>query len=236
MLPALIAPRRTAPDPAQLSLAIEACPANSEELLERLRGFGLHGIESCRLTRNRTVMVSYRGTELRVNEGYLAAPPELHRAIVAFVCGRTRRERVQARRVIAAHAPIAARPSGRPPPRRPEMHPADRPLAARLRGWHERFNEEHFGGALQPIAIRVSRRMRRRLGHYMPGSEQESAEIAISRRHVRRDGFDESLRTLLHEMVHQWQHETGQPLDHGRAFRARARAVGIPPRAILEHL
>jgi len=33
------------------------------------------------------------------------------------------------------------------------------------------------------------------------------AEIAISRRHLRRHRFEEVLTTLLHEMVHQWQDE-----------------------------
>ena len=32
-------------------------------------------------------------------------------------------------------------------------------------------------------------------------------------------------------MVHQWQDENGHPLDHGRGFRAKARAVGIVPAA-----
>jgi hypothetical protein len=32
-------------------------------------------------------------------------------------------------------------------------------------------------------------------------------------------------------MVHQWQAETGAPLDHGSAFREKAREVGIRPRA-----
>jgi hypothetical protein len=40
--------------------------------------------------------------------------------------------------------------------------------------------------------------------------------------------------TLLHEMVHQWQAETGQPVDHGRAFRRKAREVGITPRAVAD--
>jgi hypothetical protein len=54
-------------------------------------------------------------------------------------------------------------------------------------------------------------------------------QIGISRRHLERDGWDEVRRTLLHEMVHQWQVETGLPLDHGRAFRQKARDVGIEP-------
>jgi hypothetical protein len=38
-------------------------------------------------------MVSFRGQELRVHQGYLTAPMEVHQAIVAFVEGRTRAER-----------------------------------------------------------------------------------------------------------------------------------------------
>jgi hypothetical protein len=32
--------------------------------------------------------------------------------------------------------------------------------------------------------------------------------------------------TLLHEMVHLWQHANGHPVNHGPAFRAKAREVG----------
>jgi len=53
----------------------------------------------------------------------------------------------------------------------------------------------------------------------------------LSRRHIRRDGWDEALHTLLHEMVHQWQDEQGFVVDHGSIFRAKARAVGITPLA-----
>jgi hypothetical protein len=57
-------------------------------------------------------------------------------------------------------------------------------------------------------------------------------EIAISYRHLVRDGWSEAEQTLLHEMVHQWQAETGRPVDHGPGFRAKARAVGVAPRAM----
>jgi hypothetical protein len=53
----------------------------------------------------------------------------------------------------------------------------------------------------------------------------------ISRRHLRRHGWTEALATLVHEMVHQWQDERGGPVDHGRAFRAKAREVGVPAAA-----
>jgi hypothetical protein len=43
--------------------------------------------------------------------------------------------------------------------------------------------------------------------------------------------MDEAIKTLLHEMVHQWQDETGRPVDHGAGFREKSRLVGIVPRA-----
>ena len=41
----------------------------------------------------------------------------------------------------------------------------------------------------------------------------------------------EPKESLLHEMVHQWQDESGHTIDHGATFRAKARAVGIAPYA-----
>jgi len=213
----------------QLDLGLEAPPRDATELLARLRAMGLTGIDTCRLTRNRAVMVSYRGRELRVHEGYLAAPPEVLSAIVTFVSGRTAPSRRAARRRILGF-PVA-RPVRRT--RRPDApHPHDEPLRRRLTEWHRRYNDHHFDGALRPIAVRVSRRMRARLGHYMSATPSgEPAEIVISRRHIRRHGWEEALHTLLHEMVHQWQDETGHPIDHGRVFRAKAREVGVTPSA-----
>jgi hypothetical protein len=74
--------------------------------------------------------------------------------------------------------------------------------------------------------------MKSRLGPYTtatPGTEP--AEIALSRAHLRRHGWTETLHTLLHEMVHQWQDESGHTIDHGATFRAKAREVGIAPYA-----
>jgi hypothetical protein len=74
--------------------------------------------------------------------------------------------------------------------------------------------------------------MRARLGHYMSAAPSgEPAEIVVSRRHIRRHGWDDAIETLVHEMVHQWQAETGAPLDHGAGFRKKAVEVGIRPRA-----
>jgi hypothetical protein len=210
-------------DASQLILELDAPPHNAEELLARLRRLGLKRITDCRLTRNRNVMVSFRGDELRVHEGYLAAPPAVHQAIVGFIEGRTRGERRVAQQVIVTHrvnSPAA-------PSRRERTRPEDEPLAERLTEWHRSLNAEHFGSELKAVPVRVSRRMKSRLGHYSAASGDVSGEIAISWRHWRRHGWDEAVHTLLHEMVHQWQDETGRPLDHGPGFRTKARSVGI---------
>jgi len=217
-------------DAAQLELAIEpVAPRNADELLARLRQLGLRRITRVRLTNNRTVMVSYAGTALRANGGYLQAPEPVLRAIVAFVEGRTRAERRMAQRSIIAF-PIASRPAQRAD-RRERTHADDGAVVDQLDAWHQRYNARHFDGALKTVPIRVSRRMKSRLGHYSPGSDSAPAEIAISRSHIRRHGWPEALHTLLHEMVHQWQDETRRPIDHGSAFRAKCREVGITPYA-----
>jgi hypothetical protein len=199
---------------------------------DRLQGalvrLGLRGIERVRLTRNRTVMVSFSQGELRVHEGYLDAPPDVLRAIVAFVCGRTRVERRRAREAILAHQ--IARPAA---VRRPERtRPEDEPVVAQLRRFHAHYNRVYFGGRLRSVPIRLSGRMRTRLGHYTAATPTgEPAEIVIGREHIRRHGWEEALHTLLHEMVHQWQDEAGHPIDHGGTFRKKAREVGITPSA-----
>jgi hypothetical protein len=217
-------------DALQFQLDFDQPPRTAEELHRRLVALGLKGIAAVRLTENRAVMVSFSGGELRVHRGYLEAPPEVLRAIAGFVCGRTRAERRAAQRAIlgfqiAGQARLAVR---RPEPVRAD----DLPLVREFAEWHRHYNERHFGSALRSIPIRVSGRMRTRLGQYTAASAGgEPAEIAISRRHIRRHGWAEALHTLLHEMVHQWQAEAGMAIDHGPLFRAKARAVGIAPHA-----
>ncbi len=216
-------------DVAQLELAFSgSTPHNADELLARLGQLGLRRITRCRLTRNRNVMVSFGAGELRVHEGYLSAPEPVLRAVVTFVEGRTRAERRAAQRIILGHPIRVSRPAAR----RERTHSDDVGIAEQLKEWHRRYNARHFQGRLREIDIRVSRRMKSRLGHYTAASPGgESPEIAISRAHLRRHGWPETLHTLLHEMVHQWQDESGHTIDHGRSFRAKAREVGIAPYA-----
>jgi hypothetical protein len=196
--------------------------------LELLRRRGLKSIETVKLTKNSRVMVSFRGREMRVHRGYLDATPEVLDAIVRLVEGRTKAIRREAGKFVVANAPAGISDE---PRRREGTHPDDEAWSARLANDHRRLNAELFGGMLSPIAVRVSRRMKSRLGHYSPAVGAGAAEIAISRRHIRRHGWDDAIQTLIHEMVHQWQAETGLPLDHGPNFRRKAREVGIRPRA-----
>jgi hypothetical protein len=212
-------------DPAQLSLL---APTTGEELLERLRGYGLRDIRTLTLPRNRTVMVSCRGGEMRVHRAFLDAPAPVLEAVATFVSGRTRGERARARRVLLGYAVPA---EGKK--RQEARHPEDAGVERRLSAAHAALNAERFGGGLKAMEVRVSRRMRSRLGHYRVANPraQVAAEIVISRRHLKRHGWREAVDTLLHEMVHQWQDESGLVVDHGAAFRKKARAVGATPAA-----
>jgi len=229
MLRALTRLVRRGRDVAQLELGFNGqAPRDAAELLARLQQLGLRRIDRCRLTRNRNVMVSFGAGQLRVHEGYLGAPPAVLRAIVAFVEGRTRADRRAAQKVIVSYPIRVPTPSAR----RERTHSDDAHIAEQLVAWHQRYSARHFHARLKHVEIRVSRRMKTRLGHYTaatPGGEP--AEIALSRAHLRKHGWTEVLHTLLHEMVHQWQDETGRTIDHGATFRAKSREVGIAPYA-----
>lgn len=130
--------------------------------------------------------------------------------------------------------PIAAAPGlavVTRPVRVPRTHKDDVELVHQLQVAHAEYNATLFHGELKPVVIRISRRMKNRLGHYMEAGKGLPAEIAISRRHMGRDPWDDVLHTLIHEMVHQWQDENGYALDHSQIFRRKAREVGISVRA-----
>ncbi len=223
----LVGPAAEAPAPA--------ADPSPESLIARLRALGLPPFPAVETHRNRHVMVSYvPGRQFRLHEGYSHAPDVVLEAIVRFVTPGVRRAtRLAAKRTFLAfpaddHAPAPVRP--RRPPR---LRAGDRHLLGELQAQYDAFNREHFGGALGAIPILVSGRMRTRLGELrMDRKTGRPIHIALSRRHLRSDGWAAARETLLHEMVHQWQAETGRPVDHGVEFRRKAREVGITPRAV----
>jgi hypothetical protein len=202
-------------------------------LANRLRQFGLSDRTRLVLHRNRVVLLTFAHGVLRLHEGYALAPDDVLRAIVRFLSPTIRRrDRLAARRAFLAFpveqfAPARAEPPSPSPRWTPgRAAESDRPWVDRLRQEHARLNIERFDGQLGDIPIRLSGRMRRRLGHVaLDRTTGLATEIALNRRHVQRDPWPLVEDTLLHEMVHQWQAETGRRVDHGAGFREKMSTV-----------
>lgn len=221
--------------PAREPPALRLTMPEARLLAGRLGRLGLRPVAGLRLTDNRSVMVSLspKGV-LSIHRGYAQAPDRVLRAVVRFVARGTPR----ALRRAAEQEILAFRPEEHAtgPARRPRA--ADRPqpedpgAIARLEALFGEYNARHFGGALPPLPIRLSGRMRTRLGQLcLRHGSGEPYEITMSRRHIGRHGWEEAAHTLLHEMVHLWQHHNGHAVDHGPAFRRKAEAVGVAARA-----
>ena len=217
-----------APPGARFRVSEEALLARRLELL------GLQPVAGVRVTDNRSVMVSLSPKGLlRIHRGYALAPDRVLKAVVRFVSPHTTR----AMRRAAEHEILSFRPEAtaaaaagarRGPRAGDRPLPGDAEKADRLRALFRTFNERHFGGELPELPFRLSGRMHTRLGQLCIRPETgEAYEITMNRRHVERHGWEEAAHTLLHEMVHLWQHQHGHPVDHGAQFRRKAREVGV---------
>jgi hypothetical protein len=221
---------RPAPDPGAPSLTLPP----GELLARRLELLGVlavPGLKGLTLHANRSVMLSYGASGiLRIHEGYAEAPDYVLEAVVRFLLPDIPRPMRKLAETTFLAFPVEHRAE---PKRRPERpRPGDLQILHRLGELHARLNAEYFGGTLQPIAFRLSGRMRSRLGELAVDVQHgRPSEIALSRRHVQRHGWAEVAHTVLHEMVHQWQAENHHPVDHGAGFRRKAREVGIAPSA-----
>lgn len=206
-----------------------------QQLLDRLRSLGLPPEQPVVCHANARVLVSQtRKGVLRVHRGYAAAPNDVLRAIIAWSRPRVRRAaRLAAERVLTGFPVHQHVPPGSERRRSGVPRPGDARLIQRLYDLHADLNQTHFGGSLGPVRIGLSVHMSRRLGEFRPSpGTGGGASIVLSRRHIGRDGWAAAAETFLHEMVHQWQAETGLPLSHDRAFREKSRAVGIDGRAV----
>ncbi|HEY7481477.1 MAG TPA: SprT-like domain-containing protein [Gemmatimonadales bacterium] len=204
------------------------------QLPTRLALLGLHGCSRIITHTNRTVMVSLGAHgELRLHRGYAFAPDSVLQAIIRFLDPRLPRSlRRRAEREFLAFPVEEHAPPPPGPGRRERPRPGDLLLLHRLVQCHERFNLQHFASSLGSLPIRLSGRMRIRLGELSVDLRTgHPIEIAISRRHIARHPWAEVEHTLLHEMVHQWQAENGLPVDHGAVFRRKAQEVGVLPGA-----
>ena len=212
-----------------------ASPETAEAVLRRrLDALGMPPFRGFATHTNRTVLLSVTAQGvLRMHRGYAWAPDRVLSAIVKYVRPGTRRatRRSAEREFLTFPVEVHA------PPVRPNRRGVERPrvgddaILVRLAEMHGRLNAEHFGAGLPAIRFRLSGRMRTRLGELAVDARSgKPLEIALSRAHLRH-GWVEVERTVLHEMVHQWQAESAVPVDHGTGFRRKARAVGIEPSA-----
>ncbi|MEK6609369.1 MAG: SprT-like domain-containing protein [Gemmatimonadota bacterium] len=223
------APTRGARPPIRITLPEEVL------LARRLEALGLKDLRSVRVTDNRSVMVSLSPRRvLSIHRGYAQAPDRVLKAVVRFLKPGTRRETRRA----AEHQILSfkAEEHVAGPPRRrwsaERARPGDLEKLVRLRHLFADCNARHFGGTLPELPIRISGRMSIRLGQLgLRHGSRRPFELTISRRHIDRHGWEEAAHTLLHEMVHLWQHENGIEVDHGPRFRRKASEVGVVPSA-----
>lgn len=125
----------------------------------------------------------------------------------------------------------------RDPPRHPTTNPTGRTYAS-LEAAYNHFNATLFNGALPPCLITVQRHS----GSYGYFSGQRFAstadpgditdEIALNPQHFATRTPEAVLSTLVHEMVHLWQHHYGTPPRHpyhNREWAQKMRSVGLLP-------
>jgi hypothetical protein len=218
--------------PPRRKTEAEARLADQALLATRLAELGLKGVGQITVHRNRTVMLTLSRERLRIHRGYAYAPDRVLEAIVTFLSpGKRRQDRRAAEGEFLGfpvhhYVPGSARRGER------RVLARDRKVLEDLTQLYRRLNRQHFKGRLPEIPMRLSRRMRTRLGEFVLDPQTDRpVEIGISLYHVVTDGWEEVEQTLLHEMVHQWQAETGIPVDHGTNFRQKALEVGVAPTA-----
>jgi hypothetical protein len=216
-----------------LSAAKDQCFLFEDCLPERLMALGLRDVERVVTHTNHTVMLSLSRRVLRIHRGYAFAPDEVLKAVIRFLNPRVPRPLRRSAEREFLEFPVHLYAPSAPNSRRPERpRPGDLRLLYRLEALHRELNERHFDGWLPEIPIRLSSRMKRRLGELaIDRRTGKAAEIALSRRHIARHPWAEVEHTMLHEMVHQWQAENGFPVDHRARFRRKALEVGVLPQA-----
>lgn len=103
-------------------------------------------------------------------------------------------------------------------------------------GMFDYFNERLFGGSLPPVLLNFSR-LNRTYGFFAPerwtGPGKDRAhEISLNPAHLKTRKPDDVASTLVHEMVHLWQHAHGQPSRsgyHNRQWAEKMLEVGLVP-------
>lgn len=102
---------------------------------------------------------------------------------------------------------------------------------------HKFFNDALFDGALLPPLFTLQRKQNT-VGYYSPkrflrrDARGKSDEIALNPQFFAYRTLEQTLSTLVHEMVHQWQVVFGKPCRrgyHDREWAAKMESVGLMP-------
>jgi predicted SprT family Zn-dependent metalloprotease len=101
------------------------------------------------------------------------------------------------------------------------------------------YNTHLFQDKLPHCVITLSNKGRRSYGYYVRGkfannkdNTQLSDEICLNPVHFETKDFQETMQTLVHEMVHLWQFNHGKPPSrayHDKEFAAKMFEVGLQP-------
>lgn len=102
------------------------------------------------------------------------------------------------------------------------------------------LNEGLFGGTLPDCLITLQRKKKTfgffckgRFGSFDASDKKRVDEIALNPEHLNKRPAVETLSTLLHEMVHLWQHHFGTPTrtnHHNREWADKMKSIGLQPR------
>lgn len=106
----------------------------------------------------------------------------------------------------------------------------------RLQQAYDHFNKTLFDGTL-PNALITLQRRKKTFG-YFAGARfaredgRKADEIALNPASFHERSVNEILATLVHDMVHLWQHHCGTPgrgRYHNREWAAKMKAIGLQP-------
>ena len=229
--------RRRSADDGQLTLALAWL--TEQDMVRELRARGVEGVQSVTFRANRSRLISLSSDRRRLNlhECFRGGGPDVLDAIAAFARARSdspayrqaiaRMRRWHGAQVDESEAEAGARPAACC------GTPAQLQALAQC---YRQLNRSHFGGSLpELLPVRLSDRMRRRLGHVQYGgaakAERSVTEIALNV-DLLLGGNGRALRdTLLHEMAHAEAWLRHGHRGHGRIWQRIAVRVGCEAQA-----
>jgi hypothetical protein len=219
----------------QLSLSLAFL--SEDDMLRELRSRGVTDVTRVRFKANRTRLISLSAdrTSLNLHDCFRSAPAEVLEAVATFA--RSLRESPAYRKSIERMRSWHGAQVEGTDRDADVVGPCCASDAQRhfLAALYRQLNHSHFSGTLPDLlAVRLSDRMSRRLGHvsYTTGrGERAVLEIALNV-DLMLDGNEQALiDTLLHELAHAEAWLMHAHRGHGGVWRRIAQRVGCEARA-----